>query len=82
MEDGYAYSDNIIFAREAVKLGADKWLATVRKFGIQTPGVDVEPVPFDAPYAPSAAYLAKTNGKPTDFSPNCSPRVASARASC
>ena len=41
MEDGYAYSDNIIFAREAVKLGADKWLATVRKFGIQTPGVDV-----------------------------------------
>ena len=70
MEDGYAYSDNIIFAREAVKLGADKWLATVRKFGIQTPGVDVEPVPFDAPYAPSAAYLAKTNGKPTDFSPN------------
>ena len=70
LEDGYAYSDNIIFAREAVKLGADNWLATVRKFGIQTPGVDVAPVPFDAPYAQSSAYLAKTNGKPTDFSPN------------
>lgn len=70
MEDGYAYSDNVIYAREAVKLGADKWLSYVRKFGIQTPGVDVSPVPFDAPYAQSAAYLAKTNGKPTDFNVN------------
>jgi peptidoglycan glycosyltransferase len=70
MQDGYAYSDNIIYAREAVKLGADKWLSYVRKFGIQTPGTDVEPVAFDAPYAQNAAYLAKTNGKPTDFSPN------------
>jgi len=72
LKDGYAYSDNIIFAREAVKLGADPWRSTVRKFGIQTPGFgdDVAPVPFDAPYAQSSAYLAKTNGKPTDFSPN------------
>jgi cell division protein FtsI/penicillin-binding protein 2 len=70
LENGYAYSDNVIFAREAVELGADTWLSYVRKFGIQTPGVDVASVPFDAPYAQSSAYLAKTNGKPTDFSPN------------
>jgi len=70
MEQGYAYSDNIVYAREAVKLGADKWLSYVRRFGIQTPGVDVAAVPFDAPYAQSAAYLAKTNGKPTDFNVN------------
>jgi cell division protein FtsI/penicillin-binding protein 2 len=71
MQDGYAYSDNVIFARVAVdSVGKDTWLSYVRKFGIQTPGVDVSPVPFDAPYAQSSAYLAKTNGKPTDFSPN------------
>jgi peptidoglycan glycosyltransferase len=71
MKDGYAYSDNVIFARVAVdSVGKDTWLDYVRKFGIQTPGVDVGPVPFDAPYAQSSAYLAKTNGKPTDFSPN------------
>ncbi|HEX9067402.1 MAG TPA: penicillin-binding transpeptidase domain-containing protein, partial [Ktedonobacterales bacterium] len=70
LEQGYAYSDNVAFAREAVTLGKDKWLSTVRKFGIQTPGTDSDTVPFDGPYAPSTAYSAVTNGKPTDFSQN------------
>ncbi|MGZ3714111.1 MAG: penicillin-binding transpeptidase domain-containing protein, partial [Ktedonobacterales bacterium] len=70
LEQGYQYSDNVIFARAAVKVGADTWLDYARRFGVATPGHDSQPVPFDAPYARSSAYPATINGKPTDFSPN------------
>lgn len=70
LEEGYQYSDNVIFARAAVKVGADTWLDYVRRFGIATPGHDSPAVPFDAPYARSTAYPATINGKSTDFSDN------------
>lgn len=64
---GYAYSDNAMFARAASQTGKDTWLNYVRKFGISTPGTTVPSVPFDGIYAQSSAYNAITNGKPTDF---------------
>lgn len=67
VENAYAYSDNVVFARAAVTLGADTWLSYVRKFGIATPGTDVPPVPYDGPSTQSSAYNATTNGKQTDF---------------
>lgn len=69
LQDAFAYSDNTIFARAAVKVGADQWLNYARKFGIATPGTDVQPVPFDAPYNQSRAYNTFTNGKATQFTP-------------
>jgi peptidoglycan glycosyltransferase len=56
LQAGYAYSDNVIFARVAYKLGADTWLNYVRRFGIATPGTPVNAVPFDSAYAQSRAY--------------------------
>ena len=70
VRDAYALSDNTIFARTAVQLGKDNWLNYVRKFGIATPGVSVDPVPFDAPQFQSSAYPATINGKPADFNNN------------
>lgn len=70
LEQGYAYSDNVIYARAALQTGADTWLSYIRKFGIATPGTAVDAVPFDAPYAQSSAYNAKTNGQPTQFNEN------------
>jgi len=67
LQDGYAYSDNTIFARAAIDVGKDKWLDYAKRFGIKVPGADVAPVPFDAPYNQSTVYTY-TNGKPTDFS--------------
>lgn len=69
--DGYAYSDNVIFARLAVATGGDKWLDYARRFGIATPGTEVRPIPFDAPYKQSSAFNAiGSDGKPQDFSDN------------
>lgn len=56
LQDGFAYSDNVIFARVAVGLGADTWLSYVRKFGIATPGTPVAAVPFDSAFYQSRAY--------------------------
>jgi penicillin-binding protein A len=69
-EQGYAYSDNVVYARAAVTIGADTWLSYIRKLGIATPGTQVPRVPFDAPYAQSTAFNAKTDGKPTSFNQN------------
>ncbi|HKW19849.1 MAG TPA: penicillin-binding transpeptidase domain-containing protein [Ktedonobacterales bacterium] len=69
--DGYAYSDNVIFARQAVATGADQWLAYMRRYGIATPGTNVDPIPFDAPYKQSSAYNAiGSNGQPQVFNDN------------
>lgn len=70
LADGYAYSDNVIFARLAVKTGADTWLDYVRRFGIKTPGTNVDPIPFDAPYSQSQAFNAIKDGKANEFSVN------------
>ncbi|HLZ22658.1 MAG TPA: penicillin-binding transpeptidase domain-containing protein [Ktedonobacterales bacterium] len=70
VRDAYALSDNTVFARTAVQLGKDNWLNYARKFGIATPGVNVDPVPFDAPQYQSSAYPATINGKPVDFNNN------------
>ena len=68
--DGYAYSDNVIFARQAVATGADSGSLHAR-YGIATPGTNVDPIPFDAPYKQSSAYNAiGSNGQPQDFNIN------------
>jgi cell division protein FtsI/penicillin-binding protein 2 len=65
LEHAYAYSDNVIYARTGVTLGADTWLKYVAKYGIATPGHDWQTVPFDAAYAQSSAYA-----NPNDFTVN------------
>jgi penicillin-binding protein A len=73
LQQGYAYSDNTMFARVAVQIGADTWLKYVRAFGIQTPNYQspVEPVPFDDVSAQSSAYNQfDSNGKPTQMASN------------
>ena len=61
LQDGYAYSDNVIYARVAYQLGADGWLSYLRKFGISTPGTAVDAVPFDGAFAQSRAYPPGAN---------------------
>jgi peptidoglycan glycosyltransferase len=56
LQDGYAYSDNVIYARVAYKIGKDTWLDYARRFGIATPGTSVPPVPFDSAYVQSRAF--------------------------
>jgi peptidoglycan glycosyltransferase len=63
LEQGYAYSDNVIFAREAANVGADTWLDYVSRFGILVPGKDVKSIAFDAPSTQSQAF----SRKPSDF---------------
>jgi peptidoglycan glycosyltransferase len=72
LQQGYAYSDNTMFARVAVQIGADTWLKYARAFGIQTPNYQspVEPVPFDEVSAQSSAYNQNTNGQPTQLTNN------------
>src|SRR5262249_35726559 len=75
LQQGYAYSDNEIFARAAVQLGGTTWLKYVRELGVQTPNFEsaVDPVPFDGVQAQSSAYNAlDANGKPNrlDSNPN------------
>lgn len=69
--DGFAFSDNVIFARQATQTGADQWLTYLRRYGIATPGTHVDPIPFDAPYRQSSAWNAiNSNGQPQDFNVN------------
>lgn len=73
LKDAYAYSDNTAYARLAVQMGANEWLDYVRRFGIKTPGngpANFQGPGFDAPYTPSQAYNATTNGQATDFNVN------------
>lgn len=73
LQDAYAYSDNTVYAREAVQLGASKWLSYARRFGIETPGQGMPSISspaFDAPFTPSQVFSATTNGQPTAFTDN------------
>jgi cell division protein FtsI/penicillin-binding protein 2 len=71
LQQGYAYSDNTIFARVGVNIGADTWLKYVRALGIATPGTDVSPVPYDGVSVQSSAYNQfDSNGQPTQFTSN------------
>jgi penicillin-binding protein A len=73
LQQGLAYSDNTMFARVAVQIGADTWLKYLRAFGIQTPNYQspVQPVPFDDVSAQSSAYNQfDSNGKPTQLTSN------------
>ncbi len=70
LRDAYAYSDNTVYAREAVQIGAGKWLDYARRFGVETPGQgpsSFSPPAFDAPYEPSRVYSSITSGQPTAF---------------
>ena len=73
LQQGYAYSDNTMYARVASQIGPATWLKYVRAFGIQTPGYEtpVSPVPFDGTAAESSAYNQfDSNGNPTNFVAN------------
>ncbi|HEX9037822.1 MAG TPA: penicillin-binding transpeptidase domain-containing protein [Ktedonobacterales bacterium] len=73
LQDAYAYSDNSVYAREAVALGGSKWLDYVRRFGVETPGQGPSSFAapsFDAPFTPSQAFNATSNGSPTAFTDN------------
>lgn len=52
LKHGYIYSDNIIYARVGVGLGADTWLNYVQRFGIEDQG-SKQTIPFDLPVTPS-----------------------------
>lgn len=67
VQDAYAFSNNVVFARLGLQLGADKWLSYLGKFGINTQSHSWTRVPFDAPAATSIAYPATQNGKPYNF---------------
>lgn len=50
VEHGYIYSDNIIYARIGVSLGADTWLNYFQRFGmIDSNAPNKQPFPFDFP---------------------------------
>ena len=62
-QDGYALSDNVIYARLGIELGFQTSAKYVGLYGIQTPGLNWNTnVGFDAPYAQSIAYPAITTG--------------------
>jgi cell division protein FtsI/penicillin-binding protein 2 len=62
-QDGYAYSDNVVYARLGIELGFQTWAHYVGQFGIETPGVAWnQNVTFDAPYKQSIAYPAISTG--------------------
>jgi penicillin-binding protein A len=42
----YAYSDNVVFARLGIAMGADKWIDFAKRFGMSTPG-DIQAMPID-----------------------------------
>jgi penicillin-binding protein A len=56
LQDGYAYSDNIIYARLAIQERAQTWQDYVRRFGIETPGTTTNVIQFDSEMAQSRAY--------------------------
>jgi cell division protein FtsI/penicillin-binding protein 2 len=58
LQDGYAYSDNVIYARVATQLGASTWLEYARRFGVETPGSTNNLIQFDAAMTQSRAYNA------------------------
>jgi penicillin-binding protein A len=63
LQDGYAYSDNVVYARLGIELGFSTWANYVGRFGIETPGLDwKQDIGFDAPAAQSIAYPAITTG--------------------
>lgn len=54
LEHGYIYSDNIIYARVGVGVGADTWLNYIQRFGIvDSNGQKKQAIPFDIPVTPS-----------------------------
>ena len=67
LEQGFAYSDNTIFARLAYDTGADTWTQYAAKFGITLHSGDSPNVPFDAPYAQSTVAM-NSSGQPVDLS--------------
>src|SRR5258708_33624241 len=63
VKDGYAYSDNVIYARLGVDRGFDTWVHYVGQFGIETPGKNWnQNVGFDSVYAQSSAYPQFSTG--------------------
>src|SRR5579885_3635090 len=65
LEHGYIYSDNIIYARVGVGVGADTWLNYVQRYGIVDQG-SKQAIPFDLPVTPSTVQFQGDNGVQTD----------------
>ncbi len=67
MEHGYIYSDNIIYARIGVSIGASTWLNYFQRFGmIDTNAANKQPFPFDFPVKASRVDFTGQNGAETD----------------
>ena len=66
-EHAYIYSDNIIFARLGVSMGADTWLKYFQRFGmIDTDAANKQPFPFDFPVRASRVNFQGPSGVQTD----------------
>ncbi|HEY7123137.1 MAG TPA: penicillin-binding transpeptidase domain-containing protein [Ktedonobacterales bacterium] len=61
LEHGYIYSDNIIFARVGVGLGADTWLDYAQRFGV-TDAANPKSFPFDIPAKASSIPFQGNQG--------------------
>lgn len=67
VEHGYIYSDNIIYARIGVSIGASTWLNYFQRFGmIDTNAANKQPFPFDFPVKASRVDFTGQNGAETD----------------
>ena len=57
----FAYSDNVVFARVGVQMGADMLTAYAQRFALSTPG-NVQPVPIDTDPGSTAPSFLYTSG--------------------
>ena len=67
LQQGYAYSDNVIYARASVGVGAQTWLKYAGALGIATPSGNFASLQFDAPAATSTTFVTLANGQPEPF---------------
>ncbi len=67
LEHGYIYSDNVIYARVGVGVGANTWLNYFQRFGmIDTNAASKPPFPFDFPVKASRVDYEGPHGAKTD----------------
>jgi len=68
LKHGYVYSDNIIFARVGVGLGADTWLNYVQRFGlVDSNSKNQQAIPFDIPVTPSTVDFQGVENDPVNL---------------
>lgn len=63
LKHAYAYSDNVVFARVGVKLGADVWTDYARRFYMSTPG-NRQTIPLDTADIPRNSVYSRDSMPP------------------